>query len=209
YGINLAQRNGEWAARGGAIGALDPRDGSILAMASSPSYKPSVYSGRVTTKALAAQGLTQKTAPAKNYPSLNRAMQATYPPGSVSKPVTALAAMQEHLVLPYAYLPCTGTYQSPNDKSHQVFHNWDPNVNQQMDMPTALAYSCDTYFYQLGDLFYGLPKYRKQPLQKWAEAFGFGTTTGSDLGPEAAGLVPTIGWRQRTYTQATDPCCFQ
>ncbi|MDP9261633.1 MAG: penicillin-binding transpeptidase domain-containing protein, partial [Actinomycetota bacterium] len=114
YGINLAQSNGEWAARGGAIVALDPRDGSILAMASSPSYKPSVYSGRVTTKALAAQGLTQKTALAKNYPSLNRAMQATYPPGSVFKPVTALAAMQEHLVLPYAYLPCTGTYQSPN-----------------------------------------------------------------------------------------------
>ena len=55
YGIRLAQANGEWAARGGAIVALDPRDGSILAMASSPTYKPSVYSGRVTTKALAAR----------------------------------------------------------------------------------------------------------------------------------------------------------
>ena len=61
---------------------------------------------------------------------------------------------------PYAYLPCTGSYASPNDKakSQHLFHNWDPYVNQQMDMPTALAYSCDTYFYQLGDLFYGLPK---------------------------------------------------
>jgi penicillin-binding protein 2 len=204
YGIRLAQGNGEWAARGGAIVALDPRDGSILAMASSPTYKPSVYSGRVTTRALAAQGLTPKTAPAKNYPALNRAMQATYPPGSVFKPVTALAAMQAHIVSPYAYLPCTGTYQSPNDKSHQVFHNWDPNVNQPMDMPTALAYSCDTYFYQLGDRFWSLPKDRGQPLQQWATTFGFGKLTGSDVGPEVPGLVPTIGWKIRHFTTALD-----
>ena len=204
YGIHLAQGNGEWAARGGAIVALDPRDGSILAMASSPTYKPSVYSGRVTTRALANQGLTQKTALAKNYPSLNRAMQATYPPGSVFKPVTALAAMQAHIVSPYSYLPCTGTYQSPNDKSHTVFHNWDPNVNQQMDMPTALAYSCDTYFYQLGDRFFSLPKDRGQPLQQWATMFGFGKLTGSDVGPEVPGLVPTIGWKISHFKTALD-----
>jgi penicillin-binding protein 2 len=204
YGINLAQGNGEWAARGGAIVALDPNDGSILAMASSPTYKPSVYSGRVTTKALATQGLTPKTGPAKNYPSLNRAMQATYPPGSVFKPVTAIAAMETHLVSPYAYLPCTGTYQSPNDKAHQVFHNWDPFINQQMDMPTALAYSCDTYFYQLGDRFFSLPSDRGQPLQHWAKMFGFGRLTGSDVGPEVPGLVPTIGWRIRHFTTAID-----
>jgi penicillin-binding protein 2 len=158
----------------------------------------------VTTKALAAQGLTQKTALAKNYPSLNRATQATYPPGSVFKPVTALAAMQEHLVLPYAYLPCTGTYQSPNDRSHLVFHNWDPNVNQQMDLPTALAYSCDTYFYQLGDRFFSLKKSRGQPLQKWSRKFGFGSLTGSDVGPEVPGLVPTIGWKKHHFTTVLD-----
>jgi penicillin-binding protein 2 len=206
YGISLAQSNGQWAARGGAIVALDPKDGSILALASSPAYEPSVFAGRVSSKALASQGLTSKTADAKNYPSLDRALVGTYPPGSVFKPVTALAAMQEHLVSPYAYLPCTGSYASKYDKAphpHQ-FNNWDPNVNQQMDLPTALAYSCDTYFYQLGDLFYN-PTSSKQPLQNWAKAFGFGSTTGSDIGPEAAGLVPTIGWRQRTYTKAKDP----
>jgi penicillin-binding protein 2 len=211
YGISLAHQNGQWAARGGAIVALDPRDGSILALASSPTYEPSVFAGRVSPKALANQGLTPKTAAAKNFPSLNRAMMGLYPPGSVFKPVTALAAMQEHLVSPYAYLPCTGSYASKYDKAvhPHLFHNWDPNVNQQMDMPTALAYSCDTYFYQLGDLFYGLPKDRKQPLQKWAKAFGFGSITGADVGPEAKGLVPTIGWRLRTYTRANDPCCWQ
>jgi penicillin-binding protein 2 len=210
YGISLAQGNGQWAARGGAIVALDPKDGSILALASSPTYEPSVFAGRVSQKALASQGLTSKTAEAKNIPSLNRALTGEYPPGSVFKPVTALAAMQEHLVSPYAYLPCTGAYASKYDKAahpHQ-FHNWDPNVNQQMDLPTALAYSCDTYFYQLGDLFFN-PTSTKQPLQQWAQAFGFGSTTGSDLGPEAAGLVPTIGWRKRTYTPVTDKCCWQ
>jgi penicillin-binding protein 2 len=210
HGIALAQADGQWAARGGAIVALDPKDGSILALASAPSYDPSVFAGRVSTKELANQGLTNKTAALKNTPSLNRAMLGTYPPGSVFKPVTALAAMQERLVSPYSYLPCTGSYASTFDKAKNphLFHNWDPYVNQQMDMPTALAYSCDTYFYQLGDLFYGLPKNRRQPLQKWAEIFGFGHITGADVGPEASGLVPTIGWRERTYTQATDPCCW-
>jgi penicillin-binding protein 2 len=211
YGISLAQQNGQWAARGGSIVALDPKDGAILALASSPSYEPSVFAGRVSSKALANQGLSPKTAELKNTPSLNRATMGEYPPGSVFKPVTALAAMQELLVSPYAYLPCTGAYASMYDKAlnpHQ-FHNWDPNVNQQMDLPTAIAYSCDTYFYQLGDLFYGLPKDRKQPLQKWAEAFGFGSVTGVDVGPEAPGLVPTRDWRKRTYTKASDPVGWQ
>ena len=132
-----------------------------------------------------------------------------YPPGSVFKPLTALAAIQEHIISPYTSLPCTGVYYAPEDRSHHAFHNWDPNVNQQMNLTTALAYSCDTYFYRLGNDFYQLPKDRKQPLQKWAELFGFGSVTGTDAGPESAGLVPDIPWRRRTYTPANDPCCWQ
>jgi penicillin-binding protein 2 len=211
YGIRLAQNNGQWAARGGAIVAIDPTDGSILGMASSPTYKPSVFAGRVTTKALAAAGLTTATAEQKNFPSVNRALAGTYPPGSVFKPVTALAAMQEHLLSPYAYVPCTGSYTSPNDRNakKQVFHNWDPFVNQTMDLPTALAYSCDTYFYALGDKFWALPAERGSPQQRWASRFGFGAHTGIDLGPEARGLLPTPDWRKRTFTAKTDPCCWQ
>jgi penicillin-binding protein 2 len=204
YGIHLAQANKQWYARGGAIVAMNPDTGAILAMASSPTYDPSVYAGHVTAPELSAAGLTTKTAPAKNYPSLNRAISGTYPPGSTFKPVTALAAMQEHILSPYAYLPCTGTYSSPQDRSHRTFHNWDPNVNQAMDLPTALAYSCDTYFYRVGNEFYNLPSERGQPLQKWANAFGFGSPTGVDVGPEASGLVPTIGWRQQHFTDAVD-----
>ncbi len=209
YGIHLAQAGGQWAARGGAIVAMNPNDGSILAMASSPTYEPSVYAGRVTVKALNTEGLTAKTAAEKNYPSLNRALQATYPPGSVFKPVTALAALEEHLVSPYATLACTGTYTAPEDRSHRTFHNWDPNVNQPMDLPTALGYSCDTYFYQLGNDFYELPSDRGQPLQKWAKIFGFGANTGTDAGPEVPGLVPTIGWRHQRFTAKTDPGHWQ
>jgi penicillin-binding protein 2 len=205
YGIHLAQADGQWAARGGAIVAMDPNDGSILALASSPTYNPSVYSGRVTTKALNAQGLTAKTALDKNFPSLDRALQGTYPPGSVFKPVTALAAMESHILSPYSTLPCTGTYTAPEDKSHRTWHNWDPNVNQAMNLPTALAYSCDTYFYQLGNDFYSLPADRGQPLQKWASLFGFGAASGTDAGPESDGLVPTIGWLQHHFTAKTDP----
>jgi penicillin-binding protein 2 len=204
YGIQLARNNKQWAADGGAIVAMNPKDGSILALASSPTYDPSVYSGRVTDRKLAAQGLTTKTALARNFPSLDRATDGTYPPGSTFKPLTAIAALQAHLIKPKALYPCTGTYTSPYDNSHHVFHNWDPFVNQGMDLMTALAYSCDTYFYRAGDSFYGLPADRGQPLQKWARKFGFGSKTGVDVGPETGGLVPTIGWKQRQYTKAND-----
>ena len=205
YGIQLARNDGRWAASGGAIVAMDPSNGAILAMASAPTYEPSVYTGHVTDRELAAQGLTTKTALAKNYPSLNRNLQGLYPPGSTFKPVTALAGMEENMFSPYAYVPCTGTFSSPQDRSHRTFHNWDPNVHQQMDLPTALAYSCDTYFYRLGNQFYNLPADRGQPLQRWAQAFGFGKLTQTDAGPEVRGLVPTIGWREQTYTSISDP----
>jgi penicillin-binding protein 2 len=202
---------GCWAANGGAIVALDPKDGSVLALASAPTFDPSVFSGRVTTKKLAAEGLTTTTAPTANFPSLNRAIDGQYPPGSTFKPVTALAAMQAGLIQPWSTLPCTGSYTSPNDKSvpKQVFSNWDPGVNTAMDLPTALAYSCDTYFYQLGDRFFALPSGRGHLLQAWAGRFGFGAATGLDVGPEASGLLPTPEWRLQTFTKATDKCCWR
>ena len=205
YGIQLAVSQGQWAADGGAIVALDPTDGSILALASSPTYDPSVYSGRVTNRKLAAQGLYGKSAFDKNYPAVDRAVDGTYPPGSTFKPLTAIAALQEHLIKPYKFYPCTGSYISPQDRSHHVFHNWDRFVYQGMDLPTAIAQSCDTYFYRAGNKFYNLPADRGQPIQKWARAFGFGKATGSDLGPQATGLVPTIAYLQHRFTKAKDP----
>src|SRR5207247_10052292 len=107
-------------------------------LASAPTYDPSIFSGRVTPEHLASAGLTQSTAQVHNYPALDRALVGNYPPGSTIKPVTALAAMQEHLISPYSLRQCTGSYTAPEDKSHQVFSNCDPFVNQSMDLPTAL-----------------------------------------------------------------------
>jgi len=72
-------------------------------------------------------------------------------------------------------------------------------------MPTALAASCDTYFYQLGKAFYDLPPEYGSPLQKWAAAFGFGKATGLDVGGESPGLLPTTEWRRKTFTKERYP----
>jgi penicillin-binding protein 2 len=204
YGIERARNSacyGCWNASGGAIVALDPRDGSVRALASYPTYPPSVYVGRVRPRALDAAGLTPRTAEAMNFPALDRTIHAAYPPGSTFKPVTAIAAMQEHILQPYESLACTGSYE----KNGQVFKNWDPFVNESMTLPTALAKSCDTYFYQVGYRFYGMPPSRGPRLQAWASRFGFGQRSGIDLGGERSGLLPTPDWRKKTYTKKTDP----
>ena len=208
YGIQLARNKGNWAADGGAIVALSPKDGSILALASSPSYDPSVCSGRGRrSRSWPRRGWrSAQSALDKNYPALDRALDGTYPPGSTFKPLTAIAGLEEHLIKPYAFYPCTGTYTAPEDTSHHVWHNWNLFVNQGMDLPTAIAQSCDTYFYRLANKFYLLPTDRGQPIQRWARAFGFGQTSGTDLTPQAPGLVPTIGWKHTDmFTRQTDP----
>jgi penicillin-binding protein 2 len=208
YGMQAARNSacyGCWNANGGAIVALDPRDGSIRALASYPTYRPSLYSGRVSRHALDAAGLTARNAKQLNYPGLDRAIDASYPAGSTWKPVTALAAMQEHILAPYSTLPCTGSYTIAG----HTFHNWDPFANSQMDLRTAIAASCDTYFYQVGYRFYGMPARLGPRLQAWAHRFGFGARSGVDLAPEQTGLLPTPDWRKETYTKRSDPCCWQ
>jgi penicillin-binding protein 2 len=202
-GINRAQADRKWYARAGAVVALDPKDGAIRALASYPTYDPAVYTSR--KKAALAPLLDANVAKDENYPALNRAIAGAYPPGSTFKPVTALAAMQEHILSPSESLPCTPTYKT----SGQLFKNWDPFVNTPMTLPTALAQSCDTYFYQVGKEFYDLPPDRGQPLQKWARSFGFGRQPGLDVGPATSGLLPTIDWKRKTFTKKTDPYNWQ
>jgi len=194
YGIQRAHDASYSHANGGAIVAMDPRDGAILAMASYPTYQPSIFVGRNDPKKLAPL-LDSTVADAANVPGLNRAISAAYPPGSTFKVVTALAAMQEHLVTPSEQLACTPDYKAYGT----AFHNWTNLINQSIDLTTALAMSCDTYFYELGNRFYLLPNDRGHPLQGWAHRLGLGDKTLIDVGPEVAGLIPTPEWRCKAY----------
>ena len=121
--------------------------------------------------------------------------------------MTALAAMQEGLLSPYQAIQCTPFSVYGRDK--QVFNNWNPFVNEAMTLPTALAASCDTYFYEVGNRFYNLPERRGQPLQRWARTFGFGQPSGLDVGGEDGGLLPTIRWKRQTYTKERYPKTWQ
>jgi penicillin-binding protein 2 len=198
-GIELAHAHDQWYADGGALIALDPNDGEILALASNPTYKPSLFVGRTDPRKLAPL-LNRKVAEDANVPALNRVTLGQYAPGSTFKPVTALAAMEEHVVSPYSPLACTADYE----RDGHTFRNWDAFVNQAMTMPTALARSCDTYFYELGARFYDLGEDRGHPLQAWASRFGFGHETGIDVGPEDPGLLPTPEWRKQTFESEID-----
>jgi penicillin-binding protein 2 len=210
YGIERAYANDNWEADAGAIVAMDPRDGAVLALASYPTYHPRVYSDPRHRKGLAPL-LQEEAAESANVPGLNRALGGFYPPGSTFKPVTALAAMQEGRLYPYTPIECTPVYTVYREDGTvaQEFRNWNPYSGGPMTLPTALAASCDTYFYYLGHDFYSLPAYRGQPLQKWARLFGFGEPTGIDVGPENEGLLPTIKWRRATFTKERYPETWQ
>jgi penicillin-binding protein 2 len=194
YGIGLAHETYErgWASAGGAIVAMDPRTGEILALASNPTFNPSVYVGRRDPEKLA-----RFADPSLNYPTLDRALAGLYPAGSAFKPVTALAALMEGELSADEFIQCQG--QRVIDR--QVFRNWDPNRNEPMELTTAIANSCDTYFYEVALRFYGRDD---SPLQKWSRKMGFGSTTGVDIGPEGAGLVPDPRWRRRHFETEVD-----
>jgi penicillin-binding protein 2 len=201
YGIRLAHADDHWAADGGAIVALDPRDGAVRALASNPTYRPSLFVGRTDPKKLAPL-LDQEAARRANYPGLNRALAGLYPPGSTWKPVTALAGMQEHVFSAYESLPCVPFAYYGLDR--QKFVNWNPYVDRPMTLPEALAESCDTYFYEVGNRFYEQGGEGRVRMQKWAKSFGFGKTSGLDIGGEAEGLVPTPDWRWKTFESDWD-----
>jgi penicillin-binding protein 2 len=194
YGIRLARETYErgWAATGGAIVAMDPDTGEILALASSPTFNPSVYVGRRDPDKLA-----RFADPTLNYPTLNRALAGLYPAGSAFKPVTALAALMEGELSGDEFIQCEG--QRVIDR--QVFRNWDPYKNEPMELTTAIANSCDTYFYEVALRFYDRDD---SPLQKWSRKMGFGATSGVDIGPEGAGLVPDPRWRRRHFETEID-----
>jgi penicillin-binding protein 2 len=191
-GIKLARSNGS-DATAGAIVAMDPSNGAILAMASNPGFDPTKLYGPNGARYAARHHIFDS----KLAPSLNRAITGLYPPGSTFKPATAIAAAEAKLFNPSSYLSCTPAITLYK----QRFRNLDANVNEQMNLITALTTSCDTYFYQLGDLLYRATAQdgSRQPQAQWERRLGFGHTTGIDVAGEAAGRVVDEAYKKARY----------
>ena len=181
----------ELAGRNGAIVALDPRDGSVLALVSSPGYDPNLFVNGIDPVSY------KKLLDSKNTPLLNRALQGTYPPGSTVKPFLAFTALNDGVRLPDDETWCPGWYKIPGSDDKRDC--WKKQGHGHMNMTQAIAQSCDVYFYSLSaDM--GISR-----LDAGMRAFGFGDLTGIDIGGENSGLLPSPEWKKRVRGQAWFP----
>jgi penicillin-binding protein 2 len=169
----------------GAVVALDPRNGEILALASAPSYDPNLFARR-----LRADDWTRLiTNP--NHPLQNRAIQNTMAPGSTFKPLMALAALAEGVVTPDTRFYCPG-YGVFYGHPHRC---WRPQGHGSVDMRSAIKNSCDVYFYNVGQRL-GIER-----IARYSRKFGLGAVTGIDVPGEKAGLVPDAAWSRAVRKQ--------
>ena len=167
--------------KAGAVVVLDPNTGYVLALASFPSYNPNQVIGRGN-----AQRLRELQAdPLK--PWINRAIGSHYPPGSVFKPVTALAGLREGTVTTQQRRWCSGQFRLARTSWRCVRHHG----HGWMNFHEALRASCDVYFYHLGQEL-GL-----NPLARMARELGFGNLTGIDLAGETRGNIPTTEYYRK------------
>ena len=165
----------------------------VKALASWPSFDPSWFVEGPTSKQAA---YLFKNA---SSPTLNRATQLTYAPGSTFKPFIALSAVQNGLASLGGYYPCPSEYVYPGDTT-TVFHNWSTANLGSISIANALKISCDTVFYQFGADYYD--RWRADQfadnalaLQRDLRQFGFSRATGIDLPSETSGLIPDPAWK--------------
>jgi penicillin-binding protein 2 len=190
-GIALARANGHSDAHAGAAVVMNPRDGSVYALASYPRFDQA----RAATDPEYLRALLNPNDP--RHLLVNRATQGVYPTGSTFKPIVAEAGLASGLISPYSTLQCTSTYTVGN----HVFRNVEAGVNASLTLSQALSISCDTWFYRLGSMFYGEQQKGHLYMQDWARRLGVGHPTGFDVPGEAPGLVPTPAWLKRTFKQ--------
>lgn len=165
----------------GAVVAIDPRNGNILALASAPCFDPNFFSRGINFDDW------RQISSNPYHPLLNRAIQCQQPPGSIFKIVTAIAALEEKKISPDYTFFCPGFYVLGNRR----FHCWKKEGHGYMNMRSALVNSCDTYFYNLA-LRVGI-----DTIVKYAEILGFGAITGIDLEGEKPGLLPSPEWLRK------------
>lgn len=167
--------------KSGAIVAIDPRDGSIIAMVSKPSFDPNIFAAGVT------KTYWSNIIADSHKPLQNRAIQGQYPPGSVFKIVTAAAGLEEGIITPETAINCPGHFTL----GKRNYRCWKKGGHGKMNLRNALVQSCDVYFYSLGFKL-GIDR-----LSRYAFNFGLGKPINVDLEGEKGGLIPTSEWKEK------------
>lgn len=183
----------------GAAVVEDVTNGSVLAMASNPSYNPALW----TFGHISYANYDSLIAPSSNYPLLNRAIAGQYTPGSTFKLATASAALKDGLISPYSYINDTGTFTIPNCIGVNCsYHNSGHESLGNISIQTAITASDDIFFYTLGDRFYqASSQFGPTPIQDMAKAYGWGLPTGINLPGEAGGQVDAPALRKFLHDQ--------
>ncbi|HOK46898.1 MAG TPA: penicillin-binding protein 2 [Bryobacteraceae bacterium] len=169
----------------GSVVALDPRNGEVLAMVSTPSYDPNKFAGGIRASDW------KELISNPDNPMLNRAIQAQFAPGSTFKPIMALAGLESGAIDDDFRVHCPGgaTFYG------RYFRCWEKRGHGTVDLHKAIVQSCDVYFYNAGN------RMGVDTIAKYAEMTGLGRKTGIDLPNEMPGLVPSSEWKMRTFRQ--------
>lgn len=171
------------ADRPGAVVALDPRTGEVLALASHPAFDPNLFASSISPTEWAR--LTSDP----QRPLLDRAIQAQLAPGSVFKIILAAAMLESHAVPEDFRVLCPGSAVFYG----RVFHCWEKQGHGLVDLHQAIVHSCDVYFYTLGRRL-GIDR-----IAYFAHALGLGQLTGIDLPGEEPGVIPSPQWKQKRF----------
>lgn len=176
--------------RRGAVVAIDPWTGEILALVSAPSFDPNLFALGMTSEQYdELQGNPDR-------PLFNRALRGAYPPGSTIKPMLALAALETGATNLSRRTFCRGYFTLPN--STHRYRDWKPEGHGSMNLHDAITQSCDVYFYEVsGDI--GINN-----MHDYLGRFGLGSKAGIDIGGEHAGLVPSTEWKRTAFRNRDD-----
>jgi len=176
----------------GAIVAIDPQNGDILAFASMPNYDPNLFVTGIDVESYQA---LQKSS---ENPLFNRALRGQYPPGSTMKPFIGLAGLEHARAKTTSTSMCKGWFMLKGDDDHR-YRDWKKEGHGLTSLDKAITESCDVYFYDLA-LELGIDH-----MHSFLGQFGFGNKTGIDLVGEPAALLPSREWKKRKYRQPWYP----
>lgn len=195
----MGGKNNFGDANAGAVVAMDVNNGEVLAMASYPSYDPSIFLAGPEDKV--AEQAKKDMADPKNdtKPAFNRAIQGTYAPGSTFKPITAIAGLQEGVITPETVIFDSGkTNIGGKDFFCLEFKNGS-GAHGALTLTKALETSCNIYFHEVGNMT------KIDNIDKWAKFFGLSEKTGIDIPGESKGVLASIDFKKKAFNDAWRP----